>query len=125
MTSDSKKRKRKYKRRQKVVLKVLPPGLIDGLPEEDQRAISAVVGKPVIFEGYERDLTVKLEFTDKDDAIHLIWVEPKFINPWRASSVRRLLWERPRGDSSDANKRSALRDGQEKRRQKSSADVPR
>ncbi|NDQ56144.1 MAG: hypothetical protein GZ088_03600 [Acidipila sp.] len=118
MTSDSKKRKRKYKRRQKVVLKVLPPGLIDGLPEEDQRAITAVVGKPVFFVGYERNVTVRLEFTDKDDAIHLIWVEPKFIKPWRASSVRKLFWEQPEGNSSHANKRNSLRAGKEKRRQK-------
>lgn len=100
---------RKLKRKQKVTFNVLPPGLIDGLPEEDQRAISGVVGKPVFFEGYERNGTVKLEFMDSDETIHMIWVEPKFIKPWRASSIRRHLWKRP-----GAN----LRDDLKKRRQK-------
>lgn len=109
MTNDRKRRRRKLKRNQRVTLKVLPPGLVEGLPEEDQRAISGVVGKPVFFEGYERNGTVKLEFMDSDDTIHLIWVEPKFIKPWRASSIRRHLWERLGRD---------LRDGQKKGRQK-------
>jgi len=34
-----------------VVLTELPPGLLDGLPLEDQRAISAIVGKPVLLCG--------------------------------------------------------------------------
>ena len=117
MTNDRKGRKRKLKRRQKVILKVLPPGLIDGLPEEDRQAISAVVGKPTIFEKYEHNGTVKLEFTDKDDAIHLIWVEPKFIGPWRATSIRKHLWGW-REDFGNAHKRNALGDGQKKRRQR-------
>ena len=118
MTNRPKRRNRKWKRGQKVTLKVVPPGLIDGLPEEDQRAISAVVGKPVVLEGYERNGTVKLEFIDKDSSIHSIWVEPKFIKPWRASSVRKHLWARPERDFSDAKKRKGPRDGQKKRRQK-------
>jgi hypothetical protein len=117
MTNDKKRRRKRLKRMQKVTLKLLPPGLIDGLPEEDQRAITAVVGKPVVLGGYERNGTVKLEFFDKDGAIHLIWVEPKFIKPWRAASVRRHLWYRPT-DFNDANKRNASRDGQKKRQKK-------
>lgn len=118
MTNNSKRRKSKLKRGQKVVLNVLPPGLTDGLPEEDQQAISAMVGKPMVLEGYERNGTAELEFTDKDDTFHLIWVEPKFIKPWRASLVRRHLWGRPGEDFSDASKRNALRDGQKKRPRK-------
>lgn len=95
MTKQKRKRERKLKRGQKVVLKVLPPGLIDGLPEEDQRAISAVVGKAAIFEGYGRDGIVELEFMESNETIHSVWVKPKYIKPWRASSVRRHLWNQP------------------------------
>ncbi len=35
-----------------VLLIALPPGLLDGLPAEDQRAISAIVGKPVTLLGH-------------------------------------------------------------------------
>jgi hypothetical protein len=38
---------------QRVVLVAIPPGLLDGLPDEDQRAINAIVGKPVRFCGYD------------------------------------------------------------------------
>jgi hypothetical protein len=31
-----------------VVLTRIPPGLLDGLPQEDQNAIVAIVGKPVM-----------------------------------------------------------------------------
>jgi hypothetical protein len=117
MTNDRKRRKRKLKRKQKVILEVLPPGLIDGLPDEDQRAITTMVGKPMVFERYERNGTAKLEFMDKDDAIHLIWVEPKFIKPWLATSVQKHLWEGS-GEVSDAKKHSALGDAQKKRQQR-------
>jgi len=39
----------------KVILTGLPPGFLDDLPEEDQRAISAVVGKAVKLLGYDQD----------------------------------------------------------------------
>ncbi|HUJ30460.1 MAG TPA: hypothetical protein VLY23_04220 [Candidatus Acidoferrum sp.] len=93
MTNRKGKQKRALKRGQRVVLKVLPPGLIDGLPEEDQQAISAVVGKPTIFERYERNGTAKLEFMANDETMHMIWVEPKYIRVWRPSSIRRHLWK--------------------------------
>jgi hypothetical protein len=31
-----------------VLLKSIPPGRLDGLPQEDQNAIVAIVGKPVL-----------------------------------------------------------------------------
>ena len=77
-----KKPKQKPKPGEKVILKTLPPGFIDDLPEEDQRAISAVVGKPIILKKYERDGRAELEFTDSDETIHLIYVNPKFIKAW-------------------------------------------
>jgi len=36
-----------------VVLTSIPPGLLDGLPQEDQNAIVAIVGKPVLLVEYE------------------------------------------------------------------------
>ena len=49
---------------------------------EDQTAISAVVGKPITLNQYEDDGRAELEFTDGQEVIHLIYVDPKFIKPW-------------------------------------------
>jgi hypothetical protein len=34
-----------------VILTAIPPRLLDGLPDEDRRAIRAIVGKPVLLVG--------------------------------------------------------------------------
>jgi bifunctional UDP-N-acetylglucosamine pyrophosphorylase/glucosamine-1-phosphate N-acetyltransferase len=70
---------RKPRPGQKVILTALPPGFIDDLPLEDQRAISEVVGKPITLNRYEEDGRAELEFTDKEDVIHSLYVDPKFI----------------------------------------------
>jgi hypothetical protein len=62
-----------------VVLTELPPGLLDDLPLEDQRAISETVGKPIVFNEYDEHGRLELQFTSGDGHIHFIWVEPKFI----------------------------------------------
>jgi hypothetical protein len=36
----------------RIVLKEIPPGLPDGLPAEDQQAISGILGKPVALNEY-------------------------------------------------------------------------
>jgi hypothetical protein len=73
-----------------VVLKLLPPRLIDGLPEEDQRAIKAIVGKPVLLVEYDEDGRALLEFDDPFDGVpgawnhtHSIFVAPEFIERYR------------------------------------------
>jgi hypothetical protein len=38
---------------QRLALRSLPKGLIDDLPLEDKRAISEVVGKPILLKGYD------------------------------------------------------------------------
>jgi hypothetical protein len=43
-----------------VVLVTIPSGLLNGLPDEDQRAISAIVGKPVRFPRYDDIARVEL-----------------------------------------------------------------
>jgi hypothetical protein len=72
---------RKMNPGQKVVLKELPPGLVDGLLRSDQEAISEVVGKPILLVTCEDDGRAELEFVDKKGHIHFIWVDPKFIRP--------------------------------------------
>jgi hypothetical protein len=59
-----------------VVLTDVPPGLLDGLPEEDQKAIREVVGKPVRLNEYREDGRAELEFTDDGGGIHFIYVSP-------------------------------------------------
>jgi len=66
---------------EKVVLTEVPPGLLDDLPEEDQQAIRAVVGKPILFNEYDEDGRAGLEFTDADGNCHFIYVSPGFIRP--------------------------------------------
>jgi hypothetical protein len=77
----SRKRKTRLKPGGSVVLTELPPGLLDGLPAEDQRAISDAVGKPVQLVEYDDDGRAELEFTDAHGVIHFIYVNPNFIEP--------------------------------------------
>jgi hypothetical protein len=68
---------------QMVVLKQLPPGLIDGLPQEDQEAITAIVGQPVLLLEYDEAGRAELEFTASRGVIHFIYVNPEFIEKQR------------------------------------------
>jgi hypothetical protein len=63
-----------------VILKEIPPGLLTGLPAEDQLAIRDVVGKTVLLLEYDEDGRAELEFTDRQGLVHSIWVEPRFIS---------------------------------------------
>jgi hypothetical protein len=63
-----------------VVLIKLPPGLLDGLSDEDQRAISEIVGKPVRLEEYDEDGRAELRFSTSDGHIHFIYVSPEYIS---------------------------------------------
>jgi hypothetical protein len=82
MTKQRKKKKTRPKPGEKVIFKALPPGFIDDLPEEEQRAISARIGRPIMLMGYDRDGRAELEFRAQDDSIHTLYVDPKFIKPW-------------------------------------------
>ena len=57
----------------------LPPGLLDNLPMEDQEAISEIVGRPVVLNGYDELGKAELEFRDKVNTIHFIYVNPDFL----------------------------------------------
>ena len=68
-----------------VVLIEVPPGLLDGLPTEDQEAIAEVVGKRVLLAEYDDDGRAELEFTDRNGVIHSIFVSPDLVD-WKADS---------------------------------------
>ena len=53
-----------------VVLREVPEGLLDGLPTEEQRAISETVGKPVRLNEYDGAGRAELEFTDREGVIY-------------------------------------------------------
>ena len=59
---------------ERVLLLGLPSRFLDGLPRQDQRAISRVVGKPVRLVKYERDGRAELEFVEKNGTSHSIWI---------------------------------------------------
>jgi len=62
-----------------VVLVEVTPGLLDGLPKEDQQAISEIVGKSVRLNEYDDRGRAELEFIDGEGTIHFIYVSPDFI----------------------------------------------
>jgi len=62
----------------KVILNTLPPDLLRGLPEEDQAAIRAIIGRPVTLAGYSFG-EAELEFVDNAGDSHSIWVEPSLL----------------------------------------------
>jgi hypothetical protein len=63
-----------------VVIEFVPPGLLQGLPEDDQAAISEIVGKAVFLVGYDDDSgKAELQFVDGKGAYHSIWVEPRLL----------------------------------------------
>ena len=73
-----------------VALTSSPPGLLNGLPQEDQNAIVAIVGKPVLLVGYDEDGRAELHFddpfdirTDEHSHTHSIWVAPEFIERYQ------------------------------------------
>jgi len=61
-----------------VILTALPPGFLDDLPEEDQRAITEVIGKAILLREYEDGRAV-LDFREKNGTYHSLYVSPEFI----------------------------------------------
>jgi hypothetical protein len=58
------------------MLTELPPGLLDGLPQEDQQAINEVVGRPLLLNEFSDDETAEFQFTDSAGDIHFYLCEP-------------------------------------------------
>lgn len=63
----------------KVVLIAVPLGMLNDLPNEDQKAITEVVGKPILLTGYDEAGRAELEFQDDNADTHFIYVSPEFI----------------------------------------------
>lgn len=61
-----------------AILLRLPPGFLDDLPADDQRAISSVIGTPLLFTKYDEHGRAELEFPDEDGIIHFIYVPVEF-----------------------------------------------
>ena len=65
----------------KVILTGLPPGFLDDLPTEEQRAISRRVGTAIRLYGYDEDGRAELRFRAKAKNYHTLWVSPELIRP--------------------------------------------
>ena len=63
----------------KVFLLEIPPGFLNDLPIEDQRAIEVAAKQPLDFNGYDDDGRAELEFTDSTGVIHFIYVDAVYI----------------------------------------------
>lgn len=63
-----------------VILKSVPPGLLAGLPADDQKAIRSIVGQPVTFVGFSFG-QAEVEFVDREGDGHTIWIEPSYLQP--------------------------------------------
>jgi hypothetical protein len=81
VTVRRKRRVTKPKPGDKVVRKALPPGFIDDLAKEEQRAILARIGRPRMLTGYDRDGRAEFEFMTQHDSIHTLYVDLKFVRP--------------------------------------------
>ena len=64
-----------------VIIRALPPGFLNGLPREDQEEMAAVVGRPVVLNGYDGDGRAELQFTDSRGHIHFVYLNPTLIRP--------------------------------------------
>ena len=74
------------KRGHKAIVTSLPQGFLDDLPKKDQAAVTAIVGKPIRFLGFDEAGRAELEFREADGTLHFIYLAPKFI---RAARKRR------------------------------------
>jgi hypothetical protein len=62
-----------------VVLTSVPAGLLNNLPDSDQRAIENIVGKPVLLRDFDDVGRAELEFVDADGSFHVIFVATSYI----------------------------------------------
>lgn len=76
---------------EQVILLGFPDGFLHDLPDEDVRAITAMIGRAVTLVDYDEHGRAELEFYDPFDGIpgtwnhtHTIWVAPEFIGPVRS-----------------------------------------
>ena len=70
-----------------VVLNSLPPGLLLGLPDEDQVAIRSIVGHPVVFAGYSWG-AAEIEFVDFAGIVIVFGFSHLFSSQLNAANTR-------------------------------------
>jgi hypothetical protein len=70
-----------------VIVTAVPAGFLDDLPSEDQHAIAAVIGKPILLKDYDDTGRAELEFTDAQGVIHLIYLNPSLIRNLKADEI--------------------------------------
>ncbi|MGB2642249.1 MAG: hypothetical protein WBG02_08875 [Candidatus Acidiferrum sp.] len=82
-----KKKHRKPKPGEMVVLTGLPTGFLSDLSRQDQLAISDMVGKEIRLNRYGEDGRAELEFKDNNGTVHFVYVNPPFVKSrkWRIS----------------------------------------
>ena len=75
----------------KVVLVSLPDRFLDDLPQEDQVAISGMIGVPISLVGYDEDGRAVLEFAEaaRPGHHHTIWVDVKHIRVYQSGDLKR------------------------------------
>ena len=64
-----------------VLHKSIPPGLVDGPPQDDQNAIVAIIGKPVLLVGYDDDGRAELPTAASVEPFHppaAVSISPRF-----------------------------------------------
>ena len=64
----------------RVILTRAPASLLRGLPKEDQNAIRAIVGHPVVFAGFSYG-QAEVEFADSQGDEHTVWVDADLLRP--------------------------------------------
>ena len=79
----------------KAVLVKAARGFIDDLPDEAQKAISEIVGKPITFNGHDELGQAELEFRERNGTFHTIWVRPEFVRRVNVLDSRRSRKRRP------------------------------
>jgi hypothetical protein len=62
-----------------AVLIRIPPGMLNDLPDEDHKAISEIVGKPILLREYDEVGRAVLEFSESNGTFHSIYAAPEFI----------------------------------------------
>ena len=70
-----------------VIVAAVPPGFLDSLRTEDQQAVTAVIGKPILLKKYDDEGRAELEFTDDQRVIHSIYLNPRLVRNLTALEV--------------------------------------
>ena len=71
-----------FRNGQSVTITRAPPELLLGLPQSDQEAITACIGKPGVFVGIDEYGYAELEFIEDPNDYRTIFVSPTVVEPF-------------------------------------------